>query len=176
MTDKSYIYRGEPESRVFRPLPQGDYSFVVSIADAPYFKNDKWILAVKLTIQPQGIPIFANAWSGVDRNGEDRDGIAEFLLAVNRAPAPGDEPEWGRLIGAKGKCRLKVEIAGQGALAGQEVNRVVFFHRPKQVGPTSDPLKQSFTEAELKQSQAAIGKTLAGKDPDLDVAPDDIPF
>jgi hypothetical protein len=175
MTDKSYIYRGEPESRVFGPLPQGDYSFVVSSADEPYFKNEKWILAVKLTIQPQGVPIFANPWTGIDRNGEDRDGIAEFLLAVNRAPVPGDEPEWDRLIGAKGKCRLKVEIAAQGTLAGKEVNKVAFFHRPKQVGPTTEPTKQSFTESEIKESQAAIAKTLA-KDPDLDVEPDDIPF
>jgi hypothetical protein len=176
MTDKSYIYRGEPESRVFGPLPQGDYSFVVSTADEPYFKNDKWILAVKLTIQPQGIPIFANPWSGVDRNGEFRDGIAEFLLAVNRAPAPGDKPEWGRLIGAKGKCRLKVEIASQGSLAGKEVNKVAFFHRPKQVGPATEQPRQSFTQSEIKASQAAIGKTLTGKDADLDVEPDDIPF
>jgi hypothetical protein len=174
--NKSYVYRGAPESRAFGPLPQGDYSFVVSSADEPYFKNEKWILAVKLTIQPQGVPVFANPWSGIDRNGEDRDGIAEFLLAVNRAPAPGDEPEWGRLIGAKGKCRLKVEIAQAGALEGKEVNKVAFFHRPKQVGPTTEQTPQSFTEAEIKASQAAIGKTLTGKDPDLDVEQDDIPF
>src|SRR4029077_19554861 len=176
MIDKSYIYRGEPESRVFGPLPQGDYSFVVSTADEPYFKNDKWILAIKLTIQPQGIPIFANPWSGIDRNGEDRDGIAEFLLAVNRAPAPGDEPEWGRLIGAKGKCGLRVEIAEACAREGKEVNKVAFFHRPKQVGSTLSQMPQSFTENEIKKSQAAIAKTLGVKDPDLDVAPDDIPF
>jgi hypothetical protein len=169
MIDKSYIYRGEPESRVFGPLPQGDYSFVVSTADEPYFKNDKWILAVKLTIQPQGIPIFANPWSGIDRNGEDRDGIAEFLLAVNRAPAPGDEPEWGRLIGAKGKCRLKVEIAAQGSLAGKEVNKVAWFHRPKQVGPTAEQPPSSYSPAEVnKAAQAAAGGD--------DLEPDDIPF
>ena len=176
--NKSYVYRGAPEARVFGPLPEGDYSFVVSSADEPYFKNDKWILAVKLTIQPQGIPVFANPWSGTDRNGEDRDGIAEFLLAINRAPAPGDEPEWGRLIGAKGKCRLKVEIAAQGSLAGKEVNKVAWFHRPKQVGPSAEVPRQSFTEQEIKESQAAISKVLGGvpKDPDLDVEPDDIPF
>src|SRR4029077_5668539 len=113
---------------------------------------------------------------GTDKNGEDRDGIAEFLLAINRVPKIGEEPDWQRLVGAKGKCRLKVEIAAQGSLAGKEVNKVAFFHRPKQVGASVEPLKQSFTESEIKESQAAIAKTLADKDPDLDVEPDDIPF
>src|SRR4029077_3808175 len=106
----------------------------------------------------------------------DRDGIAEFLLAINRAPKIGEEPDWKRLVSAKGKCRLKVEIAAQGSLAGKEVNKVAFFHRPKQVGPATEQPRQSFTQSEIKASQAAIGRTLTGKDPDLDVEPDDIPF
>jgi hypothetical protein len=174
--NSSYKYRGAPEARAFGPLPKGDYSFVVTGADAPYFKNDKWILAVKLTIQPQGVPVFANPWSGIDKNGEDRDGIAEFLLAINRTPAVGEEPDWGKLIGAKGKCRLKIEIAQAGALEGKEVNKVAFFHRPKQVGPLAQGPRQNFTEQEIKKSQAAIAKTLGVKDPDLEPEPDDIPF
>ena len=138
MNDR-YIYRGEPEGqKVFGALPEGDYAFTVSSADAPYYKNQHWILAVKLSIQPQGIPVFANPWTGTTTAGEERDGIAEFLLAVNRAPAPGEEPRWDRLVGARGKCRLKVEIAQMGALAGKEVNKVHSFHRPKQVGPASE--------------------------------------
>jgi hypothetical protein len=173
----SYIYRGEPEQRVFGALPEGDYAYVVADCGEPYQKdNGNWVLAVKLAIQPSGASVFANPWAGTDKNGEERDGIGEFLLSCNRAPKPGDEPDWKRCAGAKGKCRLKVEIAAQGALAGKEVNKVAFFHRPKQVGPTGEPLQQSFTEAELKKIKAAIGKTLAGQDPDLDVAPDDIPF
>jgi hypothetical protein len=172
----SYIYRGEPEQRVFGPLPEGDYLFSVASCDEPYQKNDKWILSVKLSIQPQGVPVFAYPWAGTTSGGEARDGIAEFLLAVNRAPKVGEQPDWQRLVGAKGKCRLKVEIAAQGSLAGKEVNKVGWFHRPKQVGPAVEAPRQSFTESEIKKSQAAIAKTLGVKDPDLDVAPDDIPF
>jgi hypothetical protein len=174
----NYRYRGEPEQRVFGALPEGDYMFVVAEIDEPYTnpKSGNDVLPVKLSIQPQGVPVFANPWAGTDKNGEDRDGIAEFLLAINRVPKIGEEPDWKRCVGAKGKCRLKVEIAAQGSLAGKEVNKVGWFHRPKQVGPTSEAPRQSFTEAEIKTSQAAIGKTLAGKDPDLDVEPDDIPF
>lgn len=169
--NSSYKYRGAPETRAFGPLPQGDYSFVVTGTDAPYYKNDKWILALKLTIQPQGIPVFANPWSGIDKNGEDRDGIAEFLLAINRTPAPGDEPEWGRLIGAKGKCRLKVEIAQAGALEGKEVNKVAFFYRPKTLDLAKpSPAKPSVAEPSTAQ------RSPTPKDPDLDVEPDDIPF
>jgi hypothetical protein len=175
----NYRYRGEPEQRVFGPLPEGDYQFVVAEIDEPYTnpKSGNDVLPVKLSIQPQGVPVFANPWTGTDKNRVKRDGIAEFLLAINRTPALGAEPDWKRLVGAKGKCRLKVEIAAQGSLAGKEVNKVAWFHRPRQVGPTAEqPPRQSFTEAEIKASQAAISKTLAGKDPDLDVAPDDIPF
>ena len=63
-----------------------------------------------------------------------------------------------------------------GTLAGKEVNKVAWFMRPKQVGPSAEAPRQSFTEQEIKASQAAIGKTLTGKDSDLDVEPDDIPF
>jgi hypothetical protein len=174
----SYIYRGEPEQRVFGALPEGDYQFVVAEIDEPYTnpKSGNDVLPVKLSIQPQGVPVFANPWCGTDKNGEARDGIAEFLLAVNRAPKIGEEPDWKRLVGAKGKCRLKVEIAAQGSLAGKEVNKVAWFHRPKQVGPTAGQSSQSFTEQEIQKSQEAIAKTLGVKDPDLDVEPDDIPF
>jgi hypothetical protein len=174
----NYRYRGEPEQRVFGALPEGDYMFVVAEIDEPYTnpRSGNDVLPIKLSIQPQGVPVFANPWCGTDKNGEDRDGIAEFLLAVNRAPKIGEEPDWQRLVGAKGKCRLKVEIASQGALAGKEVNKVAWFHRPKQVGPTAEQPPQSFTKAEIKESQAAIAKTIGAKDPDLDVEPDDIPF
>src|SRR5258708_1168587 len=105
--NESYIYRGAPESRAFGLLPLGDYNFVVDSGNAPYYKNEKWLLKVELINQAHGIRVFETSWAGIDKNSEDRDGIAEFLLAVNRAPAAGDEPEWGRLIGAKGKCRIK---------------------------------------------------------------------
>jgi hypothetical protein len=173
----SYRFSGGEQRRpVSGPLPEGDYIFAVAEYQPPYQKaNGNWVLKVRLTIEGQ--TIFDQAWSGTDKNGEDRDGIGEFLLAVNRAPKnKGDEPDWRKVEGARGRCRLKVEIAQMGALAGKEVNRVAYYYRPKQVGPSTEAQKQSFTENEIKKSQAAMGKTLAGKDPDLDVEPDDIPF
>ncbi len=116
--------------------------------------------------------MFANPWCGTDKNGEKRDGIAEFLLAVNRVPKIGEEPDWKRLVGAKGKCRLKVEIASQGSLAGKEVNKVAWFHRPKQVGPTAEQPPPSYSEPEVKKA-AKAAQAAAGGD---DLAPDDIPF
>jgi hypothetical protein len=173
----SYRFSGGEQRRpVSGPLPEGDYQFQVAEYQEPYQKaNGNWVLKVRLTIEGQ--TVFDQCWSGVDKNDEERDGIGSFLLAVNRAPKnKGDEPDWRKVEGAHGKCRLKVEIAQMGALAGKEVNRVAYYYVPKQVGPSVEPTKQSFTESEIKASQAAIGKTLTGKDPDLDVEPDDIPF
>src|SRR5258708_14503993 len=167
MADR-YRYHGAPESRAFAPLPAGDYSFVVSSADPAYYKNNKWVLEVKLTIQPQGMSVWAHPWSGVDKNREDRDGIAEFLIAVNRLPALGEEPEWGRLIGARGKCRLKVE-PDQNDI---ERNKVSFFHRPKQVGPTTEQPPPSYSEPEVKKAAKAAQAAAGGDDP----GPDDLPF
>lgn len=171
--NSKYVFRGAPEERIFGALPPGDYAFVVASADPPYSKNDHWILAVKLTIQPQGVPVFANPWSGTTSTGEDRDGIAEFLIAVNRAPAPGYEPDWAKLVGAKGKCRLKTETAQMGALAGKEVNKVAFFHRPHQL--TKEPAGVDFSkmrEAKLPQT----GPKPPAEPDDLDMGPVDIPF
>jgi hypothetical protein len=170
----NYRYRGEPEQRVFGPLPEGDYIFVVTEIDEPYTnpKSGNDVLPVKLSIQPQGVPVFANPWAGTDKNGEDRDGIAEFLLAVNRVPKIGEEPDWKRCVGAKGKCRLKVEIANQGSLAGKEVNKVAWFMRPKQVGPSAESTKQSYSQAEVNKV-AKAAQAAAGGD---DMEPDDIPF
>ena len=170
----NYRYKGEPEQRVFGALPEGDYQFVVAEIDEPYTnpRSGNDVLPVKLSIQPQGVPVFANPWCGTDKNGEDRDGIAEFLLAVNRAPKIGEEPDWKRLVGAKGKCRLKVEIAAQGSLAGKEVNKVAWFHRPKQVGPTAEQPPQSYSKPEVEKA-AKTAQAAAGGD---DMEPDDIPF
>jgi hypothetical protein len=172
-----YRYRGAPEERAFGPLEPGDYNFVVSDVTEPRRSEaGNLVLGVKLSIQPSGQIVFANPWQGMTSSGEDRDDIAAFLHAINRIPKIGEEPRWQQLVGARGRVRLKVEIAQQGNLAGKSVNKVAFFHRPKQVGPTAEPPRQSFTEGEINESQAAIAKVLGIKDPDLDVAPDDIPF
>jgi hypothetical protein len=173
---KTYKYLGEPDARVMGALPAGDYAFqIAEVNDVYESKAGNLVLPVKITIQPQGVPVFANCWVGRDKDGNERDGIAELLLSVNRTPKVGEEPDWDKLVGARGRCRLKVEIAQAGALAGKDVNKVSFFLRPKQVGPTTNQ-SQSFTEAEIEKSQAAIAKVLGVKDPALEVEPDDIPF
>jgi len=138
---------------------------VVASCDRPYFKSDKWILAIKLIIEPSGLWVFANPWSGTDKNGENRDGIAEFLLAINRVPEIGSEPDWKRVISARGKCRLKIEIAGAGALEGKEVNKVAFFHRPKEIKSPSVSTKEYEQLAEEQKQRADLNSDL-----------DDIPF
>jgi hypothetical protein len=168
--NKTYKYLGAPEARIMGPLPAGDYTFqVTEVGEVYESKAGHLVLPVKLTIQPQGVPIFANCWTGVDKNGENRDGIAEFLICVNRAPEVGEEPNWTGIVGARGKCRLKVEIAQMGALAGKEVNKVAWFHRPKQVGPTTEgPVDKEWAEARRRSKQGANA-------PD-EIEPDDIPF
>jgi hypothetical protein len=169
----SYIYRGEPEQRVFGALPEGDYSYTVSECGEPYQKDSgNWVLAVKLAVQPSGQTVFANPWSGVDKNGEDRDGIAEFLVSCNRAPKPGSEPAWTKIVGSRGRCRLKVEIAQIGKLAGKEVNKVGWFHAPKQVGPSAEPPRQSYSPEEVAQASKTAQAAAGGGD----IEPDDIPF
>jgi len=168
----SYRYTGEPAARTFGALPEGDYNFVVATADEPYTnrKSGNLVLPLRLNILPDMVPVFANPWCGTDRNGEERDQIAEFLLSVSRTPKVGEEPNWAKLVGARGKCRIKVEIAQQGALAGREVNKVAFFHRPKQVGPAAEQevSKDEFARARKEAAQRAGAPN--------DLEPEDIPF
>lgn len=167
----TYRFQKPPPRPAFGPLAEGDYQFVVAECDEPYeSKAGNQVLPVKLTIQPDGTPVFDNPWAGTDKNGAERDGIAEFLLAVNRAPKPGQEPNWRSVVGAKGKCHLKVVIAEQGNLAGKEVNKVAWYFVPKQVGPTTE--QQTYTEPEAKKAAQAV-QTAAGGD---EMEPDDIPF
>jgi len=176
----TYRFQKPSERPAFGALQEGDYTFVVSQCGEPYTnpKSGNLVLAVKLAIQPGGTPVFANPWAGTDRTGEERDDIAVFLLAVNRAPKPGEEPDWDRVVGAKGKCRLKVEIAQMGALAGKEVNKVHYFYAPKQVGPTANKQpRQNYSPAEVAKAAAEQQHRSAGlAGPDLGTEPDDIPF
>jgi|SRR5215469_3949535 len=167
----SYKFGGGEERKAFGPLAPGDYQFTVTECGEPYQKNNgNWVLQARLSIQPGGETVFATPWSGRDKNGEERDGIGDFLLSVNRAPELGDEPEWRKIAGARGKCRIKVEIAQQGALAGREVNKVAFFHRPRQVGPQAEQevSKDEFARARKEAAQRAGAPS--------DLEPNDIPF
>lgn len=170
---RTYKYLGAPEQRVIGPLAPGDYAFQVAEIGEVYESGaGNLVLPVKITILPQSVPVFANCWTGTDRNGDERDGIAEFLLCVNRAPKVGEEPSWKSIPGAKGRCRLKVETAQQGALAGKEVNKVAFFHRPKEVGPATE-VKQDFSSQEVAEQKTQPNKAAGGPNK---FEPDDIPF
>jgi hypothetical protein len=174
-----YKYQGAPEQRVFGALPAGDYAFVIAeVIREPYrASSGNLVLSLKLTILPDGVPVFWNGWCGTDKNGDERDGIAEVLLAVNRVPKIGTEPDWQRLVGAKGKCRLKVEVAQQGSLAGKEVSKVHYFYIPKQVGPTAAQAPQTYSNEEFnKAAKQQAARSAGPAASDLAVEPDDIPF
>ena len=165
----TYKYKAPPSAstRNFKPLPESDYDFEIVRCTEPY-KNtkDNWVLPVRLSILPERITVFANPWSGVDKNGEPRDTIAEFLICVGRAPGADQEPDWDSIIGAHGRCHLKVQTAKQGKLAGQEVNVVAWFIEPGPIVPTGQRRNRSSQElAKLRLDQPAA----AGE-------PDDLPF
>jgi len=170
----SYKFGGGDERKAFGPLPPGDYNFAVAECPEPYQKdNGNWVLNVRLSILPGGETVFAPVWSGTDKNGDDRDGIGSFLVAVNRAPKVGQEPNWAKVVGARGKCRLKVEIAQQGALAGKEVNKVHYFYEPKQIGPGTQPEQPpTYSKPEVKKAASTAQAAAVPSD----VEPDDIPF
>jgi hypothetical protein len=149
-------------------LPPGDHPFVVVECEPPHVneKSGNLVCAVKLSMQPGGQTVFASPWQGVDRNGNARDDIALFLLAINRAPHPGAEPDWDGCVGAKGKAKIKVEDD----LNGIPRNKVAFFFTPKQASPAAP----SATPFDKARGQAS--PPIKFNDPDLDVAPDDIPF
>jgi len=153
----SYRFKEPAARQMVGPLPKGDYNFRVTNCDEPYeSKAGNQVLPLALEVEEH--KVFANPWTGTTKDGEERDGIAEFLLCVNRAPAVGSEPDWKRLVGASGRCRLKVEIAQQGALAGKEINKVQFFHRPKQIDTKA-------TQATVRPAPKQVSND-----------PDDIPF
>ena len=159
----TYRFGGGEQRKPVGPLAPGDYHFVVAECGEPYPKQSgNWVVQARLSILPGGETVFATPWSGTDKNGEERDGIGSFLLAVNRAPGnKGDVPDWSKIAGAKGKCRLKVEVAQMGSLAGQEVNKVAFFYEPKQLKvPLSEHLPDKLQQAKQQAAEE----------------PDDIPF
>src|SRR5258708_38290544 len=122
----AYKYNDPPLQRGFSALLEGDYSFVVTELPEgePQInpRSGNYVLKIKLSILPDGLTVYDNAWTGNDKNNDWHDNIASFLLCVNRAPKAGGDPDWRSVVGAKGRCHLKVETAQQGTLAGKEVN------------------------------------------------------
>jgi len=152
-------------------LPAGDYLYVVTDCDPegpnPSKSGRGFTLSIKIAIQPAHQIIFAWPWAGVDASGVHRDGIAEFLLSCNRASKVGEEPVWSKVIGAKGKCRLKVDKD----LNGIDRNYVHYWYTPKRVGlqesATSGYTQSEFEKARQKQSEATRG---------VEPEPDKIPY
>ena len=171
----NYTFRGGNEKPAFSgPLPEGDYPFEIADYEEPYQKdNGNFVLKVRLKIEGQ--TIFDAPWSGKQSDGTPRDGIGEFLLCVNRAPAKiGEEPDWRKLVGARGKCRLKVEVAEKGKLAGKEVNRIGWYYRPREIGPTAPPEASQTNTRE--QVEAIKKETLRRARGGPEDEPSDIPF
>ena len=164
-----YTYQGEPEERSFGPEPDGDYDFVVVNCGEPYeSKAGNIVLSVELEIKPSGRTVFYNPWVGVDKNGEKRDGIADFLHAIGRVPKIGEEPRWSSLAGARGRLRLTTEIAGAGKYQGQQVNKVHYLYRPRVVGGNQTNTVTTYSSDEVKQAREAA-RRVGGE-------PTDIPF
>jgi hypothetical protein len=172
----SYIYRGNiarSDLTRFELLTDGDYTFEVLQCDEPYFKNDKWIMKVKLSVGDTEHWVYASPWSGTDRTGTERDGIGEFFLCINRVPRSGTEPSYEGAIGARGRCRIKQETVSAGVRVGEKRNAVAFFHLPKQVGLTAEAPRQSYSQEEYNEARRQQEAKSAGPD---DLEPTDIPF
>ena len=160
-----------PAPRSFSLLPAGDYQAVIAEAEEPYEKNGKQILKTQLAIQPGGQTVFYYAWSGNTAGGEYRDNIGELLLAVNRAPAVGTEPNWAKLKGAKLKLRLKVEPDQN----GEERNVVHYVHIPKLADagkPAAPTAQQKFSQSEFVKAREKQIEASGGSEPE----PDSIPY
>jgi hypothetical protein len=102
-----------------------------------------------------------------DKNGDEFEKIAQFLKASNRAPAPGEEPNWSKLVGAKGRAHIKVEKAEQGKLIGKLVNRVAYYVFATDIKPA-----RVLTNDEARQVKQGV--PISG--PGGNNEPDDIPF
>ena len=169
-----YTYKSPTSHQSFGLLPLGDYDFEVTRCGEPY-ENDRGnvVLSVRLAILPDRVTVFANPWSGDDKNGKERDLIAEFLLCVGRAPAEGAEPDWAAIVGARGRCRLKTETAQRGKRAGQEVNVVAWFYWQQDSARAHDTL----SDEARALGQGGTDQTFAGHGVSTtNTEPDDIPF
>ena len=154
----TYKYNEPSPPPQFGPIPEGDYNFTVIEAGEPYHSAaGNFVLAVKLQVGPEKAHVYDNPWAG-----DNGDKIAQFLKACGRAPAIGQEPAWNKLIGAKGRCHIKIETAQQGKLAGKPVNKVSWYIFATDVLPS----RPNAT------STCVLPKLLV----DGDQTPDDIPF
>lgn len=161
----NYRYQ-EPSKPILELLSPGEYEFTVLESEPPKLKETtgNFVMAVKLSVGPQHKHVYDYPWSG-----ESGDKIAGFLKSCNRAPEPGKEPNWSRIVGAKGRCRIKVEPAKGDFGESNKVSYYVFAKDVKEGAP------QSFTPSQVASGEISTRK--AAHDPDLDpTEPDSIPF
>lgn len=160
----NYRYQ-EPSKPIFALLPPGEYSYVVLEAEPPHIKPESGnhVMNLKLGVGPEQKHVTDSPWAGATG-----DKIASFLASCNRAPAVGQEPEWHRLVGAKGRVKIKIRPA---SCQYDEKNEVSYYIHAKDVKQSS----ASFTPSQVASGEIATRKN-AG-DPDLDAADQDsIPF
>ena len=165
----TYRYN-EPAQRTFSLLPDGDYLAVIAAAEEPYIKeNGKHVMKTTLAIQPSGSTVLYSPWTGETQSGEFRDNIGELLLAANRVPAnKQEEPDWGKLIGAKIKVRLKTELDQNGI----KRNVVHYVHTPKKAEVSAKPTEQKFSQSEFMKARGKQIEASGGGEPE----PDNIPY
>lgn len=118
----------EPSIPKRRVLPPGEYDFVVTEVKETY-TNDRGTFILPVVLDIGGKKIYDRPSAGKTRKGDDYDTIAPFLKAIGADPAPGSEPDLSpnNLCGLRGRCKLKVEIIGQGQYAGEETNAVAYY-------------------------------------------------
>jgi hypothetical protein len=167
----------EPTKRNFDVLEPGDYMATVIECGRPELSKSgsgNYVVEVKVAIQPSGVHVFYHPWSGQfkkDGKLEFRDNISEFLLAVNREPRGDEEPNWGVVIGARGKCKVIQEEYN-----GARRNKVAWFYSPRstKTAPAKDAGKgQSISADEFQKLREQQEKAGGGSG---QVDPDNIPY
>jgi len=170
--DEGYTYQ-EPVKPVFGPIPAGDYDFAVTSVNPIYRSkpNNNLVLPVVLAVGPDKTPVYDNPSAGVGKNGP-YDNIAGFLKAIGKNPKPGERPNLSatNLVGARGAARIKIEIAQEGKLAGQEVNKVHYYlwEDDRKAGDQEPP--------DVPRSRPGDGKAIIPPPPAAKGEPRDIPF
>lgn len=128
MSDE-YVYN-EPTGPQLHLLEPADYDFQVTSVNPPYrATSGNYVLPVVLAVGPDRITVHDNPSAGVTKKGDTYDTLGQFLKSCGRNPKTGERPNLspGHLVGARGAVHIKNEVAEQGKLAGQLVNKVGYY-------------------------------------------------
>jgi hypothetical protein len=157
-----YVYQEPQGGPAFDLLPEGQYPYIVTgVLSEPYQTNaGNTVLPLKLAVGPGKNTIWDYPSAGKTGGGQPYDNIAPFLKSCGRNPAPGQRADLTEraLVGARGICQIKIEIAGGGQLKGKEVNKVHYY----------------IFDAKAKPVQQSM--PVQRQQPPDDTEPDDIPF